>query len=188
MGKEGHPGKLRELGQVAAGVIKGFSLMPRRTHLRGRFQLLATFVATIVQLPVVLWLCLGTHTPVPALGAALISFPYLRQLQSPWHSTGPSPSTYLALGWWASCLVFDLLMLPATLAIRAGAPMAAAWGVAGIIALALGADAVLGRPRLRRRVVRVEGLSPESVSLMVDQCEAGAKFSFAICRLLIPIN
>lgn len=143
--------------------------MTRRTRLRGRFQLLAALVATVVQLPVVLWLCLHTHTPVPALGAVLLSTPYLRQLQSPWHTTAPAPSTYLALGWWAACLVFDLLMLPATLAVRAGVPMGVAWGLAGAIALILGADAVLGRPRLRKQVVRVEGLSPELEGYRIGQ-------------------
>src|SRR5689334_8672506 len=104
--------------------------MSRRTRLRGRFQVLAALVATAVQLPAVLWLCWLTGTPLPAVGAVLLSVPYLRQLQSPWHSTERSLSTYLALGWWCACLVFDLLMVPAALAVRAGMPMSAAWGLA----------------------------------------------------------
>lgn len=135
--------------------------MSRRTRLRDRFQLLAALLVTLVQLPAVLWLCWLTRTPVPALGALLVSSPYLRQLQSPWHSTGPALSTYLALGWWSACLVFDLLMAPTALAVQAGVPMGLAWGASGALSLALGADAVLGRPRLRKRVVRIEGLPPE---------------------------
>ncbi len=134
--------------------------MSSRTRLRGRFHLLAALVVTLVQLPAVLWLCWVTRTPLPAAVAVLISVPYLRQLHSPWHTTAPALSTYLALGWWSACAMFDLLMAPAALAVRAGMPMSATWGLAGTIALVLGADAVLGRPRLRRRVVRVEGLPP----------------------------
>jgi hypothetical protein len=134
--------------------------MSSRTRLRSRFQLLAALLVTLVQLPTVLWLCWVSHTPLPLVFAGLVSFPYLRQLQTPWHTTAPALSTYLALGWWSACAVFDLLMIPAALAVRAGLPWGAAWGLAGAIALALGADSVLGRPRLRKRVVRVEGLSP----------------------------
>jgi hypothetical protein len=118
-------------------------------------------LVTVVQLPAVLVLSWLTSTPVPAVAALLVSLPYLRQLQSPWHTTAPSLSTYLALGWWCACLVFDLLMLPAVFAVRAGVPMGVAWGLAGGISLTVGVDAVLGRPRLRRRVVRVAGLPPE---------------------------
>ncbi|HVG62304.1 MAG TPA: metallophosphoesterase [Hyalangium sp.] len=143
--------------------------MSRRTRLRGRFQLLAALLVTVVQLPVVLVLSWLTRTPAPAAFAMLISFPYLRQLQSPWHTTARSLSTYLALGWWCACLVFDLLMLPTWLAVRAGAPMGPAWGLAGAVALVLGADAVLGRPRLRRRVVRVAGLPPELDGYRIGQ-------------------
>jgi predicted MPP superfamily phosphohydrolase len=143
--------------------------MSRRTRLRGRFQLLAALLVTVVQLPAVLVLSWLTRTPVPAAFALLVSSPYLRKLQSPWHATAPALSTYLALGWWASCLVFDLLMLPTWLAVRAGMPMGLAWGLAGAIALVLGADAVLGRPRLRRRVVRVAGLPPELDGYRIGQ-------------------
>src|SRR5688572_3283248 len=143
--------------------------MSRRTRLRGRFQFLAALLVTVVQLPTVLALSWLMGTPVPAVFALLVSSPYLRQLQSPWHTTAPSLSTYLALGWWSACLVFDLLMLPALLAVRAGAPMGVTWGLAGAIALTLGADAVIGRPRLRQRVVRVPGLPPELDGYRIGQ-------------------
>jgi hypothetical protein len=143
--------------------------MSRRTRLRGRFQLLAALLVTVVQLPTVVVLSWLTRTPVPAAFALLVSSPYLRKLQSPWHATAPALSTYLALGWWASCLVFDLLMLPTWLAVRAGMPMGPTWGLAGAIALVLGVDAVLGRPRLRRRVVRVAGLPPELDGYRIGQ-------------------
>ncbi|HEX8823493.1 MAG TPA: metallophosphoesterase [Archangium sp.] len=143
--------------------------MSSRIRLRNRFQLLAALLSTVVQLPTVLWLCWLTRTPLPALVALLVSLPYLRQLQSPWHTTAPAPSTYLALGWWSACLVFDLLMLPASLAVQAGMPMGATWGLAGALALGVGVDAVLGRPRLRKRVVRVEGLLPELDGYRIGQ-------------------
>jgi hypothetical protein len=143
--------------------------MSRRTRLRGRFQLLAVLLVTVVQLPAVLMLCWLTRTPVPGVFALLVSLPYLRQLQSPWHSTPPAPSTYLALGWWSACLVFDLLMFPTWLAARAGAPVGLAWGLAGVISLAVGADAVMGRPRLRRRAVRVPGLPVELDGYRIGQ-------------------
>jgi hypothetical protein len=143
--------------------------MSSRTRLRSRFQLLTVLLVTAVQLPTVLWLCWATRTPLPALAAVPVSLPYLRQLQSPWHTTAPALSTYLALGWWSACLVFDLLMLPAWLAVRAGVPMGAAWGVAGGLALVVGVDSVLGRPRLRKRVVRVEGLPPELEGYRIGQ-------------------
>jgi hypothetical protein len=130
---------------------------------------LAALLVTAVQLPAVLVLCWLTRTPLPGVFALLVSSPYLRQLQSPWHSTPPALSTYLALGWWCACLVFDLLMLPAWLAVRAGAPMGLTWGLAGAIALALGADAVIGRPRLRKRVVRVPGLPAELEGYRIGQ-------------------
>ncbi|RKH57123.1 metallophosphoesterase [Corallococcus llansteffanensis] len=129
-------------------------------HFQGRFRLIATALVTVVQLPPVLWLCVRTRTPLPALVALCLSWPYLRQLESPWQTTPRARSTTLALGWWCACLVFDLLMLPAVLAIRAGTPDGATWGLAGAVALVLGSDAVLGWPRLRRRTVRIAGLAP----------------------------
>jgi hypothetical protein len=65
--------------------------------------------------------------------------------------------------------VFDLLMLPASLAVQAGLPMGATWGAVGLLSLAVGADAVAGRPRVRRRVVRVEGLAPELEGYRIGQ-------------------
>ncbi|HYO51890.1 metallophosphoesterase [Archangium sp.] len=143
--------------------------MSSRARLRSRFQLLAAVLVTVVQLPAVLWLCWLTRTPLPAIVAVLVSPPYLRQLQTPWQTTPPALSTYLALGWWSACLVFDVLLAPAALAVRAGVPSGAAWSLAGAIALAVGIDAVLGRPRLRRRVVRVAGLPPELDGYRIGQ-------------------
>ncbi|WNG47831.1 metallophosphoesterase [Archangium minus] len=143
--------------------------MSSRARFRNRFQLLAAVLVTVVQLPAVLWLCWHTRTPVPALVAVLVSPPYLRQLHAPWATTEPALSTYLALGWWAACAVFDVLMLPAALAVRAGTPFGVAWGLAGAIALVMGVDTVLGRPRLRRRAVRIEGLPPELDGYRIGQ-------------------
>ncbi len=132
--------------------------MSGRPPLRARFPLLLTLVAIAIQLPTVSWLCLRTGTPWPAVGAALVSFPYLRRFHSPWQTAEPALTTYLALGWWSACLVFDVLLLPASLAVRAGLPEAGVWAVAGGVALVMGADAVLSGPRLRHRVVRVADL------------------------------
>ncbi|SEU35241.1 metallophosphoesterase [Stigmatella erecta] len=143
--------------------------MPGRPRLRNRFQLLAALLATVIQLPTVLWLCWHTRTPLPAVAALLLSAPYLRQLQSPWHTTSPALSTYLALGWWAACLVFDVLMGPAALAVHLGTPWGVAWALAGALSLALGVDTVLGAPRLRKRVVRIEGLAPELEGYRIGQ-------------------
>lgn len=140
-----------------------------RRLFRGHFRLLVALVVTVVQLPVVLWLCRLTGTPLPALVAVGVSWPYLRQLQTPWHSSSPALPAYLALGWWSACLVFDLLMLPAWLAVRAGLPTGASWGLAGMLSLVVGADAVAGRPRVRRRVVKVEGLAPELDGYRIGQ-------------------
>ncbi|WP_164017865.1 metallophosphoesterase [Pyxidicoccus trucidator] len=133
-----------------------------RSFHQGRFQLVATALVTVVQLPAVLWLCALTRTPLPALVALGVSWPYLRRLKSPWTTTPRTPSTYVALGWWSACLVFDLLMLPAALAIHAGAPGGATWALVGTLSLGVGGDAVLNRPRLRRRTVRIAGL-PEAL-------------------------
>lgn len=130
---------------------------------------MAAALVTVVQLPPVLWLCWLTRTPVPALVALLVSWPYLKQLQSPWTTTPRSASTYVALGWWSACLVFDVLMLPAVLAVRAGAPGGLAWGMAGAVALMMGGDAVLGRVRLRRRTVRIAGLPAELDGYRIGQ-------------------
>src|SRR3712207_8819023 len=108
--------------------------MSSRARLRGRYHLLAAALTTLVQLPSVLWLCWLTRTPIPALVAMLVSRPYLRQFQSPWQTTERTLSTYLALGWWSACLVFDVLLLPTALAVRVGAPSGSAWGLAGALA------------------------------------------------------
>lgn len=143
--------------------------MSLRARFRNRYQLLATVLTTVVQLPAVLWLCWHTFTPLPALGAVLVSRPYLRQFEAPWQTMKPARSTYLALGWWAVCAVFDVLMIPASLAIRAGMPSGAAWGLAWAIALGMGVDSVLGRPRVRRRAVRIAGLPPELDGYRIGQ-------------------
>lgn len=129
--------------------------------LRTRFQLLALALTSLVQIPALTWLCRLTHTPLPIVFALIISLPYLRKLERPWTGTPPSLWTSAALAWWCVCAVFAVLMLPATLAVRFGLSAPIAWGVAWMVALAVGIDAVLGRPRLRRRVVRIEGLPPE---------------------------
>jgi hypothetical protein len=161
---------LRE--QAAASVTPGgytAEVTLLRSFHRGRFKLAATLLVTAVQLPAVACLCWLTRSPVPAVLALLISPPYLRRLDSPWNTPAPSPTTYLALGWWSACLVFDLLMGPAALAVWLGAPAGWTWGVAGALALGIGADAVLGQPRLRRRVVRIDGLPPELDGYRIGQ-------------------
>ncbi|QSQ20791.1 metallophosphoesterase [Pyxidicoccus parkwayensis] len=62
-----------------------------------------------------------------------------------------------------------MLMLPAVLAIHAGAPGALTWGMAGAVALLMGGDAVLGRARLRRRTVRIPGLPKELDGYRIGQ-------------------
>ena len=143
--------------------------MAGRRRFGGRFQLLAVLILTAVQLPVGLWLSGWTRTPWPGVLALLVSVPYVRHLQTPWNSAAAGPSAYLALGWWSACLVFDVLMLPATLAVRAGVPSAVAWGGAGGLALLLGAHAVLAPPRVRQRVVRVPGLPAELEGYRIGQ-------------------
>ena len=141
-----------------------------RPHIRAtRLPLLMALVVTAVQLPTVLWLCGRTGTPWPAGVAALISVPYLRRFQSPWHTGDPSLTTYLALGWWAACLVFDVLLIPAGVAVWLGLPERWVWGAAGGLSLLMGADAVLAGPRLRHRSVRVEGLPPELDGYRIGQ-------------------
>jgi predicted MPP superfamily phosphohydrolase len=124
-----------------------------------RFRLVAFVLVVAVQLPAVGWLCRHFASPLPLALAVLLSWPYLRKLESPWSPTPASPSTYLALGWWCACLAFDLLM-PMALLLHGSRWAGAAWVVSSVIALLVGADAVSGRVRLRRRVVRVEGLPP----------------------------
>jgi predicted MPP superfamily phosphohydrolase len=135
----------------------------------GRLLVFTALFVTLVQAPAMLWACAVTHSPFPALGAVLVSIPYLRHLQTPWQSTSPARMAYLTLGWWSACLVFSVLLLPASLAIQAGLPREGVWGVCGAFALAVGVHSVLGRPRLRRLVVRVEGLAPELDGYRIGQ-------------------
>ncbi len=132
--------------------------MSLRQRVLGKFQLLLAVVTGLIQLPTVLWACSTTHSWLPALFAVGVSLPYVLQLKVPWASPAARLPTYSALGWWTACLAFDLLLLPVHWAVRAGAPASWAWGLAGLASVALGVDAVMGRPRVRRRVVRIPGL------------------------------
>lgn len=125
---------------------------------RNRFRRLAVALVTVFQLPAVTWLCLRTHSPLPVVAAALVSYPYLRQLQTPWSSGERTPSMYVALAWWAACIVFAVTLPLAWLAARLGAPRDAAFGTIAALSVFSGWRSVRGRPRLRRRVVRIAGL------------------------------
>ncbi|HEX8950378.1 MAG TPA: hypothetical protein VF945_00965, partial [Polyangia bacterium] len=83
----------------------------KRAHKgRGRrFRVQIAAIVTLLQLPAVLWLCARTHGLLPLAIAAALSFPYLRQLHTPWSTDGRRLTMYLALAWWASCIVFALL-------------------------------------------------------------------------------
>jgi predicted MPP superfamily phosphohydrolase len=129
-----------------------------RDQRRTSFRILAIAMVTLMQLPTVSWLCLRTRSPWPLGIAAALSIPYLRQLRTPWHVEGRPLVMYAALIWWSSCFVFGLLLLPAWLATRLGAPGDSAYLVAGMLAAWNGIDAVRRRPRLRKRVVRIAGL------------------------------
>lgn len=134
--------------------------MSLRDRLVKNFRVLACGLVTGVQLPTVIWACTFTHSPLPALWAAAVSAPYLLKLDKPWSDPAPRLLSYLALGWWASCLAFDVLLIPALIIVRAGAPSSWVWGLAAGLALAVGADAVVGEPRVRRRTVKIAGLAP----------------------------
>ena len=133
-----------------------------RIRRRNRFRAILVAIVTILQLPAVAWLCARTHSPLPLVGAALVSYPYLRQLETPWSGGAPSPSIYLALAWWAACIVFAVLLPLAWLATQLGLSSDAAFGSAGALALACGWRAVRRRPRVRRRDVLIDGL-PEAL-------------------------
>ena len=106
--------------------------MKRTIKGRGRrFRIHVTVLVTLFQLPAVLWLCARTHGLLPLAMAAALSLPYLRQLHSPWSSDGRRLTTYLALAWWASCIVFALLFPVAWLAGKLGAPAGTAYVVGG---------------------------------------------------------
>lgn len=142
--------------------------MSGRPRFRSRVLLLvALLLTTTVQLPTVVWLCVLTHSPWPAVFAAVVSLPYVIRMGNPWQSAGLVPK--LALGWWSACLVFALLLGPVSLAVRLGAPAAGTWGVAGAVALGLGVRAVLGGPRLRQFAVRVAGLPSELDGYRIGQ-------------------
>ncbi len=126
--------------------------------MRQRFRLIATGLAIAVQLPAVLWLCLTLHTPLPALGAAAISFPYLKILRSPWATERTSLVSLIALGWWMACLSFALLLPLAAVAAWLGVARSLAFGAAGTLSLIAGASSVSGSPRVRERVVRIADL------------------------------
>ena len=130
----------------------------RRALLLNHFRLIVIALVMVIELPVVIWASALTGTPLPALVAIVLTAPFLRKLESPWSPMPPGLTTYLALGGWSSCLVFDLLMLPAWISIRAGAPAFWVWSCAVTLSLALGADSILAGPRLRRRTVRIPGL------------------------------
>lgn len=123
-----------------------------------RFRLQVALLMTLFQLPAVLWLCARTHGPLPFFLALALSVPYLRQLRSPWSADGGRFTTYLALAWWASCIVFAFLFPLAWIAGKLGVPPQAAYVAAAAVSAVCGIDAVTNRPRLRRRIVRVPGL------------------------------
>jgi predicted MPP superfamily phosphohydrolase len=129
-----------------------------RLRRSNRFRLWIVAIVTLVQLPAVAWLCARTHSPWPVLAAALVSYGYLRQLETPWSGGAPTPSIYLALAWWAACIVFDALLPLAWLAARLGVSHDTAFGTAGALALWSGWRAFRRRPRVRRREVRIAGL------------------------------
>jgi predicted MPP superfamily phosphohydrolase len=143
-----------------------------KSSLKGRarrFRLYAAVLVTLFQLPAVLWLCARTHGLLPLGIAAALSFPYLRQLSSPWSTDGRRLTMYLALAWWASCIVFALLFPFAWLASLLGAPPGSAYVAAAVVSLASGLSAIRNRPRLRNKVVRISGLPPELDGYRIGQ-------------------
>ncbi len=134
-----------------------------------RFRLIVAVIVTLFQLPAVLWLCARTHGLLPLAIAAALSVPYLRQLHTPWSSDGRRLTTYLALAWWASCIVFALLFPVAWLATLLGAPSGTAYAVAAGVSLWSGLASIHARPRLKSRVVRIDGLPPELDGYRIGQ-------------------
>src|SRR3954465_15223900 len=133
--------------------------MKRSLKGRGRrFRLYASVLVTLFQVPAVLWLCARTHGLLPFAIAAALSIPYLRQLSSPWASEGSRVTMYLALAWWASCIVFALLFPFAWLAGLVGIPRQSAYVIAAAASLWSGLSAIGSRPRVRRKDVRIAGL------------------------------
>jgi predicted MPP superfamily phosphohydrolase len=137
---------------------------------RGKsFRFHIAVVVTLLQVPAVWWLCAHTHGLLPLAVAAMLSFPYLRQLHSPWSQGGRPLPMYLALAWWASCIVFALLFPFAWLAGKLGAPPETAYVVAAAVSLWSGIGAIRRRPRLRDRVVRIHGLPPQLDGYRIGQ-------------------
>src|SRR3954467_9767214 len=133
--------------------------MKRSLKGRGRrFRVQVAVLVTLFQLPAVVWLCSRTHGLLPLAIAAALSLPYLRQLSSPWSTNGNRLTMYLALAWWASCIVFALLFPFAWLAGLLGAPPGTAYAIAAAVSLWSGLRAIGSRPRLRSKVVRISGL------------------------------
>jgi len=144
--------------------------MKRSMKGRGRrFRLYVAVLVTLFQLPAVLWLCARTHGLLPLGIAGALSFPYLRQLSSPWSADGRRLTMYLALAWWASCIVFALLFPIAWLASLLGAPPGTAYVAAAIVSLWSGLSAIRNRPRLRNKVVRIAGLPRELDGYRIGQ-------------------
>jgi predicted MPP superfamily phosphohydrolase len=142
----------------------------KRTLKRGRrFRAKVTLLVTLFQLPAVLWLCARTHGLLPLALAALLSFPYLRQLNTPWSNEGRRLPMYLALAWWASCIVFAMLVPFAWLVGKLGAPPGVAYVVAAVVSLWSGLSAIRRRPRVRNRVVRILGLPPQLDGYRIGQ-------------------
>lgn len=123
-----------------------------------RFRIQLAVVVTLLQLPAVLWLCARTHGPWPLALAGLLSFPYLRQLQTPWSQDGRRLPMYLALAWWASCIVFAMLLPFAWVIAWLGAPRQLAFTAAAALSLVSGLGALGSRPRVRNRSVRIPDL------------------------------
>ena len=142
----------------------------KRTIKRGRrFRAQVALLVTLFQLPAVVWLCARTHGLLPLAIAAALSFPYLRQLQSPWSTDVRPLPMYLALAWWASCIVFALLFPVAWLVTLLGAPPGTAYVVAAGVSLWSGISAIGARPRLRSKVVRIDGLPRELDGYRIGQ-------------------
>ncbi len=141
-----------------------------KRSLKGRrFRVQVVALVTLLQLPAVLWLCARTHGLLPLGIAVALSLPYLRQLRTPWSNDGRRLPMYLALAWWASCIVFALLFPLAWLASVLGAPPGSSYVAAAVVSLASGILAIRRRPRLRRKVVRIAGLPPELDGYRIGQ-------------------
>ncbi len=132
--------------------------MKRSQGRLARYRVLLVAIVTLFQLPAVVWLCLHTRSLLPLGLAAALSFPYLRQLRSPWAAQDRTLPMYVALAWWGSCFVFALLIPLAWLASLVGAPPGAAYVVAAIVSVGSGLSALAPAPRVRNRVVRIDGL------------------------------